>query len=283
MTDFSASFSPLYRALISAGEAIGNLELPLSRLTTLLTYQQKMRKQLFAALTYPLFLMALMLLAVAVLIGFVVPSLEPLFEGRELPWFTSLIFQISHFIRHYWHVLSVFTMGSGGLLFYLMRKKSTQITMQRLLLKTPAVGNYIRHSCLARFARTLATLTEGGLPLTTSLSYATEALHNVRLEEIFHQVSLRVIEGKAISYELMRYVEIPPLFSRMIKIGEESGKLSPMLVQIANMYDDETERTLNRLVTLAQPILLIIMGACIGAVILSILLPLSDFGAGIQL
>jgi len=283
MSDFPQSFSPLYRALIQAGEAIGNMELSLSRLTSLLSYQQKMRKQLLSALTYPLFLMGLMFVSLGIMIGFVVPSLEGLFEGRELPWFTALVFGVSSQVRAYWPLVALL-LGTGGLLtYYQLRKQSTKIKIQKLLLKTPVVSRYIIHSALSRFARTLATLTEGGLPLINSLHYATEACHNARLEEIFKEVSERAVEGRVISEELKKYREIPPLFCRMLKIGEDSGKLAPMLIQVATIYDDDTERTLARIVTLAQPVLLIIMGALIGGVILSILMPLSDFGAGMEI
>jgi type II secretory pathway component PulF len=283
LQEFPESFSPLYRALISAGEAIGNLELALSRLSSLLSYQRKMSKQLMSALTYPLFLGGLMIVALGVLIGFVLPSLEVLFEGRELPWFTACVFSVSHGVQHYWAIFVIALISGGLYVHFLMKKQKNKATMQKILLRIPVVNKYIIHAAMSRFGRTLATLIDGGLPLANALQFATEALHNARLEEILTKVTERVIEGKTISGELSRYKEIPSLFSRMVKIGEESGKLSPMLNQISAMYEEETERTLTRLVSLAQPILLIVMGAVIGAVILSILLPLSDFGSGLQM
>lgn len=283
MAEFPNSFSPLYRALISAGEAIGNMELSLTRLASLLSYQQKMRKQLLGALTYPIFLLGLMILSLGIMIGFVVPSLESLFDGRELPWFTATVFGTSRLLRTNWPYLLLLAGGAGTAAYYYFRKKTTQIMLQRLFLKTPIIGRYIIYSALSRFSRTLATLTEGGLPLINSLHYSTEAIHNVRLEEIFKEVTDRAIEGRIMSDELKKYKEIPPLFCRMLKIGEESGKLAPMLLQVASIYDEDTERTLSKIVTLAQPVLLIVMGALIGGVILSILMPLSDFGAGMEM
>ena len=283
LQEFPQSFSPLFRALIAAGEAVGNLELPLTRLTSLLTYQQRMAKQLMAALTYPIFLAALMVVAISVLVGFVIPSLESLFDGRELPWFTSLVFSTSQHLRNLWPLIAIGASSLTLFLFFYLRKKRTKAKLQRISLKIPFLKRYVVYSALSRFAKTLATLVDGGLPLTQALDFAKEALHNARLEEILQKVSAKVMEGKTISSELSRYKEIPTLFSRMVKIGEESGKLSPMLTQMATMYEEETERTLGRLVTLAQPILLIIMGGIIGSVILSILLPLSDFGAGLEL
>jgi general secretion pathway protein F len=281
--EFPKSFSPLYRALIQAGEAVGNLEIPLLRLTNLLTYQNRMKKQVMAALTYPFFLALLMLVAIGVLVGFVIPSLESLFEGHNVPWFTAFVFSVSQTLRKLW---PVFLIGGASALFlgyFWLQKKETQRFLQRLSLKIPFLNKYVTHSALSRFAKTLSTLLDGGLPLTTSLEYAKEAVGNARIEEIIEKVLAKAIEGKTISSELMHFPEIPSLFHRMVKIGEESGKLSPLLSQVATMYEEETERTLGRLVSLAQPILLITMGIIIGAVVLAVLMPLSEFGSGLEI
>lgn len=283
MGEFPQSFSFLYRALISAGEAIGNLELSLLRLTNLLSYQQKMRKQLMSALTYPLFLAGMMVVSIGILIGFVIPSIESLFEGKNLPWFTEVVFSTSAFVRGYWYIIMIATLSTAIFLYTQLQKPTVKAKIQRFALKIPIMNRYIIHASLARFARTLAILTDGGLPLTQSLAFATEALNNARLQEILNNAASRVMEGKTISNELVKYKEIPSLFARMVKIGEEAGKLSPMLSQVAQLYEEETERTLEKLVSLTQPILLIIMGIVIGSVIVSILLPLSDFGTSIEM
>src|SRR6185295_10128104 len=146
LQNFPKSFSPLYRALISAGEAIGNLELPLQRLTTLLTYQRKMTKQFMSAMAYPIFLMVLMVAIIGVLMGFVIPSLEALFDGRELPWFTAIIFGLSQLVRSYWLGFFLFLGTLFTLAFFHFRKKKTQAKVQRQLLNVPIVKKYIIHS-----------------------------------------------------------------------------------------------------------------------------------------
>jgi general secretion pathway protein F/type IV pilus assembly protein PilC len=151
--------------------------------------------------------------------------------------------------------------------------------LQRIAIKIPLLKRFFIHSSLARFAKTLSVLLDGGLPLVQAMGFAKEALRNARLEEIVQHVEAKIIEGNSMSASFSRFQEIPPLFSRMIGIGEESGQLAPLLSQIATIYEEETERTLNRLVTLAQPILLLLMGVLIGGILLSILLPLSDFGS----
>jgi len=282
LQDFPDCFSPLYIALVQAGEAVGNLELALGRLSTLLTYQHKMGRQLMGALTYPLLLIGLMSIVLGVLVGFVIPSIEPLFEGRPLPAFTACVFGTAHFLRTFWPVLLIAIVVAAFVFFRQFRNKEARANMQRLFLKVPILNRYILHSSLARFAKTLATLLDGGLPLPNALAFAQEALHNMRLEEIIKRMSELVIEGKTISSGLSGYKEIPTLFIRMVKIGEETGKLSAMLNQVATIYEDDTERTLSRFISLIQPALLVLMGIVIGTVILSILLPLSSFSSTLQ-
>jgi general secretion pathway protein F/type IV pilus assembly protein PilC len=283
MNDFPDSFSPLYRALISAGEAVGNMELALNRLNSFLTHQGKIQKQLISALIYPALLMLLLIGASAVLVGFVIPALESLFEDRPIPAFTQIVLSTSHFLQS-WGLLLLGTLASAiAFIVIRLRNPEAKASLQRNLLKVPLISRYVILSCLGRFARTLSTLLDGGLPLTNSLAFATESLNNARLEEVMKRVEGKIIEGIPLSHELSRYKEIPPLFARMTSIGEESGKLAGMLSQLATLYEEETERTLTRLVQLAQPVLLLIMGGLVGGVLLSILLPLSSFGSSIQL
>jgi general secretion pathway protein F len=283
MLDFTDSFPPLYRALIGAGEAIGNMALTLQRLNDFLTHQGKIRKQLVSALIYPALLLVLLIFAASVLAGFVIPSLESLFEDKQVPAFTQMVFSASRFLREWGLLLLVSVVSLIVFIYYRLKRPATKETVQRTLLKIPLIGRYVILSSLSRFAKTLSTLLEGGLPLTNSLAFARESLSNARLNEIMKRVECRIIEGISLSQELSRYPEIPSLFTRMISIGEESGKLAGMLGQIAGLYEEETDRSLQRLVQLAQPILLLLMGSLIGGVLLSILLPLSSFGSSIDL
>ncbi len=283
MQDFSESFSPLYRALIAAGEAVGNLELALNRLNNFLVHDNKIRKQLMSALLYPALLTGLLVVAVTVLVGFVIPALEQLFDENNIPQFTKMVFLTAKFLREWGILVVLLFIGLAVYGFYRLKSPEVKAAIQRKILHVPLINRYVIRAALSRFARTLGTLLEGGLPLTVSLTYAKEALGNARLSEIMQRVEERIIEGIPFSTELSRYKEVPPLFSRMVSIGEESGKLSSMLSQLATLYEEETERTLTRVVSLVQPIMLLLMGTLIGGVLLSILMPLSSFGSSIQL
>lgn len=279
LSEYPSSFSPLYQAIIAAGEAVGSIDRSLHRLQTLLSYQMRIVKQLISALTYPIFLMILMFASVFILVGFVIPSIEVLFEDRKVPAFTQFVFSLSKILRGAWLEIFIVIGCSIVASVYYLRKKEVKLKLQRLCIRIPIIKRFFIHASLARFAKTLATLLDGGLPLVNALSFAKEALRNARLEEIVRHVEDRIIEGNSMSASFSRFQEIPALFTRMIGIGEESGQLAPLLSQVATIYEEETERILNRFVTLVQPILLLLMGAIVGTVLLSILLPLSDFGA----
>jgi general secretion pathway protein F len=279
MQEFPDSFSALYRALITAGEAVGNLELALNRLSYFLDQQAKTSKQLISAMIYPAILALLLIVAAGVLVGFVIPALESLFEDKQIPKFTQIVLSASHFLRD-WGLL-LLTSFVFGIVFCVHQLKKPHIKqkLQRLLLRIPLVNRYILMASLGRFARTLSTLLDGGLPIVASLGFARQSLNNIQLEEIIQRAEQKIIEGVAFSQILSRYKEIPPLFCRMVSIGEESGKLAAMLAQVATLYEEETERILARIVTLAQPVLLLLMGVLVGGVLLSILMPLSSFGS----
>lgn len=283
MADFPESFSRLYRALISAGEAIGNLELSLNRLHSFLAHQRKIQKQLISAMIYPALLACLLVVAVFVLVGFVIPALEQLFEDKKIPEFTQMVMSTSQFLRQWGIIIVGLVAGFLSYLYYRLKNPQAKAKLQRFFLKVPILNRYMILSSLSRFARTLSTLLDGGLPIIASLSFSKEALNNARLVEIISQAEGKIIEGVPLSQELSRYSEIPPLFARMVLIGEESGKLPAMLSQLATLYEEDTERTLTRIVTLAQPVLLLLMGGLIGGVLLSILLPLSSFGSSIEM
>src|SRR5262245_47647672 len=155
MQDFSESFSPLYRALISAGEAVGNLELALNRLNNFLVHDNKIRKQLASSLIYPALLAALLVVAVTVLVGFVIPALEQLFEDKNIPQFTRIVFGVAAFLREWGILLVSFLLAFGFYLFYRMRTPKTRASIQRNILHIPLLNRYVILSSLSRFARTM--------------------------------------------------------------------------------------------------------------------------------
>ncbi len=281
MQEFPKTFSPLYRGLISSGEAVGNLETSLSRLSTFLERQNRIKKQVISAAIYPAMLAALMVIAVGILVFFVIPALEVLFDDRPIPSFTFVVLSISHFIRDFWYILLLFIGGLVGSVMYHSKKPKNKDRLHAFFLKVPFISKYLVISSLAKFSRTLSTLLEGGVPIASAITFAEGSLQNIHLKNIIREVSTKMIEGVPLSSQMAKYRELPPIFVRMVHIGEESGSLAAMLSHVATLYEDEIERAITRAISLMQPTLLLIMGLIIGTVLLAILLPISDFGANL--
>lgn len=279
MNSFPASFDKLYTAMVGAGEAAGALNIVLERLTQLLSKQVKLRKTIKNAMIYPALLGSFAVLAIFMLLGFVVPSIEGIFAERKLNGYTQFVIALSHFVREYFWI---YTPLLALLLFFLIRefrKPSRKIWLEKQYLKLPFISTLMVQASVVRFARTMATLLEGGLPLIEALRLSREVMQNATLEEEISRAEVKIVEGGSLSSELKRSRYIPHLVSRMVAVGEESGKLVEMLTKVADMYEDNLEKTIEQVMALMQPVILIVMGGIIGLVLLAILLPMTDISS----
>ncbi len=276
MKQYPDSFDKLYSSMVAAGEAAGALGLILERLSQLLSKQLKMRKELSAAMIYPGVLACFSLLVIGMLLGFVVPSIEGMFAERQLNGFTSFVLGLSRFFREKWWLYLPASLGIFSWAFFQLRSQKGKLWLQRFVLKIPVVKRLAIQTAVARFSRTLSTLQQGGLPLIDALRMSTEVMKNIALEEEMKTAELKIIEGSSLSTQLSRSKFIPSMVSRMVRVGEDSGNLPIMLEKIADMYEENLEKTLATVTALAQPIILIIMGGIIGMVMIAILLPLTD-------
>lgn len=276
MAGYPLSFNKLYCSMIAAGESAGALNIVLERLTHLLSKQMKLRRQIKTAMIYPCILASFSLLIIIMLLGFVVPSIEGIFEGRTLNTFTKLVIDTSHFFRDYWWAYLPITAALIGGFVYQARTPQWKIWRERYFLKVPLVRTLIIQAAVARFCRTMGTMLQGGLPMINSLQISREVIRNVVLEEEIKRAESKIIEGSSLSQELTKSKWFPLMVPRMLSVGEESGTTTLMLNKIADMYEDELEKTLDQLMALAQPVILVFMGTIIGTVLMAILLPLTD-------
>lgn len=276
MESFPGSFDKLYCAMVSAGEAVGSLPLVLNKLVELLTKRQTLRSQILTALIYPAVLAGFCLIVIGVLMGFVVPSIESMFEGKKLNGFTAMVLATSHFLRSYWWLYAPALFLGIGLLVYQLRRPKGKLWWQRTKLRLPFIRRLTIETATARFSRTLGTLLEGGLPLIDALRISRETMGNIVLEQDLKRAEEKIIAGSTLSTELIKTGMLPSMAARMLSAGEASGTSVLMLNKIADMYEYELEKTLTRLVTLAQPAILIFMGGLIGVVMMAILIPMSQ-------
>lgn len=279
MSNYPNSFDKLYCSMVGAGEAAGVLGPVLEKLSHLLVKQMKLKKQIGTAMIYPAILGSFSFLIICLLLGFVVPSLQGLFADRQLNGFTKAIFNLSTVFRSYWWLYVPVITGFVAWSVWKVRSAAGKAWIERMLLKLPVFKTLVVQTAVARFCRTLGTLLQGGLSMIDSLRIARGVMGNSTLETEVEKAEGKIIEGSSLSVELGRSKWMPSLVPRMLSVGEESGTLVVMLGKIAEIYEQELEKTLERIMALSQPIILIVMGLVIGTVLLAILLPLTDMSS----
>lgn len=279
MGEFPDSFDKLYCSMVHAGESAGALNIVLTRLVQFLTKQSHMRKEITTAMIYPVILSTFALVVISLLLGFVIPSIEGIFGDRQLNRFTALIIGASHIFRNWWWVYLPLILGSGVWLYFRLKTVAGKLWLERQLLKLPLIRQLMIQAAVARFCRTMGTLQEGGLTIIDSMRIAREVMNNATLEEEMRRFEGRIIEGSSLSAELSHSRWFPQLVSRMLAVGEESGTSVIMLNKIADMYEDNLEKALSRVLAFAQPVILVVMGVIIGSVLLAVLLPLTDMSS----
>ncbi len=279
MAGYPDSFNKLYCSLIAAGEQSGALNVVLERLAHLLSKQMKLRDEIVTAMIYPCILGSFSLLIIALLMGFVLPSMEGIFADRQLNGFTQTVLAISRFMRGYWWAYIPLIVGLIAYLVHKARSKAGRLWMERNILKVPLLRTLAVQTAVARFCRTMGTLQQGGLTMIDSLRIARDVMRNVVLEEEIKKAEGKIIEGSSLSSELARSKWMPMMVSRMLAVGEDSGTTTLMLNKIADMYEEEIEKSLARAMALAQPLILVFMGGIIGCVLLAVLLPLTDISS----
>jgi len=279
MEQFPRSFNHLYCSMVAAGESVGALDQTLEKLAHLLQKQSKLKKQIITALIYPALLFSFSCVVILLLLLFVIPTLETLFEDRNVNRFTKCVMVVSRFLTMWWMVyLPLLVGGISALIYYLTQPKGRR-WLGRSLLRLPILSTLLIHAALARFCRTMGTLLQGGVTLLSALQIGRGVMRNPFLEEIVEGAEQKIIEGSLLSIELKKSSLIPSLLPRMLAIGEEGGNTPAMFQKVADLYEGEVDKTLTRVTALAQPVILIIMGGVVGIIMLAVLLPLTDVSA----
>lgn len=276
MGAYPESFDRLYSGMVAAGEAVGALGPVLEKISLFLSKHMKLKKQIMTAMIYPAILGGFSLLIIAVLLGFVIPSLEGIFADRKLNAFTAAILSISYVFRTYWWVYFPVIGGTITWIVWKLRSESGRLWIEKASLRVPLLKTLVIQTAVARFCRTMGTLLQGGVSMIEALRISRGIMRNVVLEKEIQTAEGKIIEGHSLSQEMKRSSYFPQLVARMLAVGEDSGTTVVMLNRIADMYEQEIEKSLDRLMAMSQPVILIIMGLVIGTVLLAILLPLTD-------
>ena len=274
-------FDALYCNLVEAGEAGGILEALLDRLAM---YQEKtvaIKNKIKSALTYPVAVMVVAFVVVAVIMIFVVPAFKDVFTsfGADLPAPTLAVIAMSEFFVAWWW--AIFGFIGGGLYFFFQswkRSEKMQKAMDRLLLKIPVFGDLLYKSAVARWTRTLATMFAAGVPLVEALDSVGGASGNAVFAEATEKIQREVSTGSALTTSMQGTGIFPTMVLQMASIGEESGSLDHMLSKAAEFYEDEVDEAVKALSSLMEPFIIVILGGLIGGIVVSMYLPIFKLG-----
>jgi general secretion pathway protein F len=271
-------FSRLYVNLVRAGESGGGLDGALRRLADYLERSAELRSRIVNALIYPAILIVLVLASVLFLLTAVVPQFQELFESLdvELAWYTSAVMATSAGIRQGWPLILAALLLLGWWLNGRLRDPAWRLRMDQRLLESRLTGSLVARLDTARLARTVGTLVGNGVPLMTALNLGRNVLSNRVLANALDVAAAEVKSGAGLGYALGRTKLYPRLAVQMIQVGEESGELDAMLLKVADTFDLETRNAIDRLLALLVPALTVLMTVVVGALILSVLLPIYD-------
>lgn len=269
-----AVFNKLYVSMIKAGEAGGALDIVFERLTDFLERSQNLKSTVTNAIIYPAVLIVVMGLVVAGLIVFIIPKFVGIFEtlDQKLPASTQLLLYVSNVITGYWWLVLSTVLG----LYYWYKKYSaTEAGRRRLdswLLRIAIIGDLILKVEVARFARTLGTLINSGVPILQALVIVKDIVGNVVVAASITRIHKEVKEGKGVSAPMRADGVFPPLCVHMLRVGEETGRMEEMLMKVADTYDGEVHNAVKRFVSFLEPALIVTMAVIVVAVIVPIIL-----------
>ncbi|MDR0500064.1 MAG: type II secretion system F family protein [Coriobacteriales bacterium] len=274
MTAQGRTFPELLINMIAAGESTGKLDVACAKMAVVYDKEHRLNSKMRNAMVYPAILLLLIIVVVLVLFTFVIPSFIGLFQGIELPLPTKVVMTISDFLLTYGLFLLVAIIVAIAALTSLFRQPQQRLILDRMKLKIPKVGKLLRTIYTARFARTLASLYTSGISMIQALQIARKTIGNTYIQSQFETVIELLGNGRTLSQSLSSVNGFEPKLFSTIMIGEESGNLESMLESIADQYDYDSEQASQRLVTLIEPIMIVIMACIVAFVIIAVLLPI---------
>lgn len=277
-------FDKIYVSLCEAGEMSGTLDSILIRLAEFKEAQSALTAKVRSALLYPIMMMTFTMLLLAVLFIYVIPKIVEVFEASpelQLPWYTIVIIDLSGFLVNYWHVLIAFFVVTYLLFNQWKKTPGGRAQWDAIFLKIPVIGKIGRIVAVSRFTRTLSTLLNGGVPMLTAMSIVRNVVDNEVIARAIDTGRENISEGESIAGPLRKSGQFPPIVIHMISIGEKTGELENMLLQVSDAYDYQVKTSIDGLTSLLEPVMIIVMGCVIGIIVFAIMIPmfqLSDLG-----
>jgi general secretion pathway protein F len=271
-----AYFSELFAAMVKAGEASGALDKVLQKLANYLLAQSRMRNRVGAAMIYPMIMIAVGILVVAILITFVVPKISQMFRsrGQELPLPTEILIATSDFFVQWWWAIALGVAALSVAFNWFLQVPKGRLLWDTFVLKLPVFGDLMLKQSVGRFATTFSTLLASGVPVIQAIQVTKDTLGNKVLENALQKVHDHILEGADIATPMRASGAFPPVVSYMVAVGEQAGNLEEVLDQVAQTYEEEVELATQKMTTILEPLIIVFLAGIVAGIILSIILPL---------
>ena len=277
-------FSNFFVAMALAGETSGNLEEVLDQIGLQLQKQYDVKRKVVSALTYPFIVSLVAIGVVAFLMVSVVPTFASIFGqlGSELPLITRIVVAVSDFVAAYWWFILGLVVAGIFTFTWMVRHEKERLVIDRVLLKLPIFGPLVLKSQIALLTRSLAVLIRAAVPILAAIEITEKIISNRVIRKGLTRAREMMAQGVPLHQPLMRNSNFPPLMTQMIAVGEESGDLDTMLSEVAEFYESEVETTTDRLKSIIEPLLIVVLASIVGVIVISIVVPMFQIYSDIQ-
>jgi type IV pilus assembly protein PilC len=273
-----AAFTDLYVNMVAAGEAGGILDTILMRLAVFMEKNDALIRKVKGAMIYPSVIMSVAAIAITVLLVFVIPTFQTMFAsaGIALPLPTRVVIGMSHILKTYWYVFIGVIVGTFFSIKRFYATANGKLSIDRMLLKAPVLGDVLRKSAVSRFTRTLGTLISSGVSILDGLEITAKTAGNRVIQDAIMESRSSIAGGETIAAPLKKSQVFPPMVISMIAVGEQTGGLDEMLSKIADFYDEEVDAAVSGLLALMEPVMIVFLGVIVGGMVVAMYLPIFD-------
>jgi type IV pilus assembly protein PilC len=277
-------FPAMFLSMVQAGEMSGKIEMIMGRLAVQYGKECKTESKVKSAMTYPVVLAVVATVVVIFLLIYVMPTFVDLYEssGVSLPYVTRIMLMLSSWLQNFWQFIALFVLISVWVLIRFMKNENVKYKIDSFKLRIPLYRTLKMKLAASRFSRTLSTLMESGVPLLSGLEAVSMIVGNEYIKRLILCAREDVRKGSSLSCSLQNSNVFPPMVYSMVKIGEESGELEDILNKTADFYDEEVENTIQKLVALIEPVMIVLMAAVIGFIMLAMITPMFDMVNTVQ-
>jgi len=276
MAKFPQVFSELYISMVRAGEIGGVLDDILNKIADLMEKEFALRQKIKSAMAYPSFIAGAAVLMAIFMLAFILPQFVGIFDqfGGKLPFLTQILVTATYLFNSYWYIFFIVFAALVFAFLAYIKTPNGKLNFDKFKLNAPIFGEINRKGAIARFTRILGTLIKSGVPILEALQVSSNAIGNLVISSAVLGAKTKIKEGQSISGPLAASGVFPPMVTQMIMVGEESGELEEMLISVAKFYDEEVDRTVEKLTAVIEPIMMVVIGLTVGIMVIAMYLPI---------